>query len=392
MVEIIEVCTKKDRRAFVRLPFAIYKNNPYWVPPLVSSEMKDLDPEANPFFKGCDTCFWIARKDGKVVGRIGAIIHHRYNAKTGENFGRITRPEFVDDVEVADALFRTAEDWIRAKGMEAVVGPLGFSNVDTQALLIEGFDQPASVASVYHLPYYKEHFARLGYKKLLDWVEFSLFLDPEVPEKAVRLSRLVKERFQLSVEQLQNRAQMRACGKELFHVFNAAFDELFSFIAFDDNQIDYLLQSYLSVINPEFVHVVRNAEGALVGAIIPVPSLSRALRKAYGCLLRGLPAILRSRKKNDTIDLFLTGVLPEYQPKGVASLLIAETYPVMVKYGMVTVDTTGMLENNQKAISNWKQYRHVQNKRKRCYIKYFDEEKQRACVEPAYDTEVEKSL
>lgn len=388
MVEIIEVRTARQRRQFAKLPFSIYKGNPYWVPPLIGSEIKDLDPEENPFFNGCDTCFWLARKNGKIVGRIGAIIHHRYNAKTGERYGRITRPEFVDDAEVSDALFRTAEEWIRARGMEAVVGPLGFSNVDTQAVLVEGFDQLASVASVYHLPYYKEHFARLGYKKLLDWVEFNLYLEPEVPAKAVQLSRVVKQRFGLTVEQMHDREEMRRYGRDFFHVFNIAFDDLFSFIAFDDAQIDYLLDTYVSVINPEFVHIVKNAEGELVGAIVPVPSLSRALQKANGRLWRGLPAILRSRKNNDTIDLFLTGVLPEYQPKGVLSLLIAETYPVMIRYGMTTVDTTGMLENNRKAIQNWKGYNHVQNKRKRCYIKYFDAARQAAYVEPEFDSKV----
>lgn len=388
MVEIVEVKTKKDRRAFAKLPFSLYKGNPYWVPPLIVSGIKDIDPEVNPFFKDCEACFWLARRKGKVLGRIGAIIHHPYNAKTGERHGRITRPEFVDDAGVVDALFATAEQWIRERGMEAVVGPLGFSNVDTQALLVEGFDQLASVASVYHLPYYKEHFVRLGYKKMIDWVEFNLFLEPEVPEKAVRLSRIVRERYELSVEQMRSAAQLRQYGREFFKVFNLAFKDLFSFIPFDEVQADYILNSYLSVIQPEFVHIVKNKEGQMVGGIIPVPSLSRAMQKAGGRLWRGLPAILQSRRKNDTVDLFLTGVLPEYQPCGAASLLIAATYPIMIKYGMTTVDTTGMLENNQKAILNWKNYRHVQNKRKRCYIKYFDTEKQAAYQEPVFHTEI----
>ena len=205
MVEIVEVRTARQRRQFAKLPFSIYKGNRCWVPPLIVSEANGIDPAVNPFFKGCEAAFWLARKEGRTVGRIGAIIHHRYNEKTGERYGRITRPEFVNDAEVSDALFRTAEEWIRARGMEAVVGPLGFSNVDTQALLVEGFDQPASVASVYHLPYYKEHFARLGYKKLIDWVEFNLYLEPEVPAKAVQLSRVVRQRFGLTVEQMENR-------------------------------------------------------------------------------------------------------------------------------------------------------------------------------------------
>ncbi|MBO4402653.1 MAG: hypothetical protein J5792_03070 [Bacteroidales bacterium] len=377
-VKIVEVRTGRERKAFVKLPFSIYKGNPYWIPPLIRSAVNDIDPAVNPFFKGCDAKFWMAYKNGKIMGRIGAIIHHPHNAKTGERFGRITRPEFFDDAEVVDALFQTAENWIREQGMEAVVGPLGFSNVDTQALLVEGFDQLPSVASVYHLPYYQSHFERLGYKKLIDWVEFNLYLEPEVPEKAVRLSKLVKERYGFTVEEMKSQEMLRANGKDFFRIFNTAFNDLFSFTAFDDAQVEYVLDNYLSVINPEFVHIVRNENHEMVGAIIPVPSLSRAMQKADGRLWRGLPAIIRSRKKNNIIDLFLTGVLPEYQPKGVASLLIAETYPVMVKYGMITVDTTGMLENNQKAIQNWKQYSHEQNKRKRCYIKYFDEKKQTA--------------
>lgn len=383
-VEIIEVKEEIDRKEFVKLPFSIYKGNPYWIPPLIRSAVNDITPEKNPFFKGCDAKFWLARKNGKTMGRIGAIIHHPHNEKMGELYGRITRPEFFDDAEVVDALFQTAENWIKEQGMEAVVGPLGFSNVDTQALLVEGFDQLPSVASVYHLPYYQRHFDRLGYKKLIDWVEFNLFLDPEVPEKAVRLSRLVKERYGLTVEEMKNQKMLRENGKDFFRIFNTAFNDLFSFTSFDDDQVEYVLNNYLSVINPEFVHIVRNENGEMVGAIIPVPSLSRAMQRANGHLWRGLPSIIRSRKKNNIIDLFLTGVLPEYQPKGVASLLIAETYPVMVKYGMITVDTTGMLENNQKAIQNWKQYRHEQNKRKRCYIKYFDTEKQASFQSETY--------
>jgi len=371
-MEIIEVKTKQDRKEFVDLPFKIYKNNKFWIPPMKGDEMKILDPEKNPFRKTADFKFWIVKKDGKTLGRIGAIIPHLYNKKKGENYGRITRPEFFDDKTVVDTLFKTAEDWILSQGMSGVVGPLGFANIDTQALLIEGFDEPASVASVYHLPYYQKHFERLGYEKLIDWVEFNLYLEKEVPEKAARLAAIVSERYNLRIEQMKSKKQMRAYSKEIFNLLNTSFDELFSFVPFDDEMIENVLNSYIPVINPEFVHLVFNEENKVVGFIIPVPSLSKTMRIANGKLnLRALFSLIRSRKHNDIADLFLTGVDPEYQSIGVPSMLITEVYKRLIARKIYTVDTTGMIETNQKAIQNWKNFNHELTKRKRCFVKKF---------------------
>lgn len=371
-IRIIEVTSPQDRKEFVMLPFSIYKNNTFWIPPMINGEIDNISPDKNPFFKHCEAKFWIAKRGDTTVGRIGAIIPYKYIEKTGEKLGRITRPEFYDDIEAVDALFNTAEEWIRSKGMAGITGPLGFSNVDTQALLVEGFDQLPSVASVYHLPYYKTHFERLGYKKLIDWVEFNLFLENTFPERAERLAEIVKKRYNLRVVRMKDSKMMKNYGHEIFKLLNESFNDLFSFIPFDDDQIEYILKSYLPVINPEFVHIVFNEHDTIVGFIIPVPSLSKAMQIANGHLsLRAIWAISRSRKKNDIVDLFLTGIAPEYQPKGVASLLITEAYRVMIKHHIKIADTTGMLENNQKAIQNWKNFEHDMNKRKRCYIKMF---------------------
>lgn len=372
MTEIIEVTSPALRKEFVLLPFSIYKGNPYWVPPLIKGEIKNITPDQNPFFGFCDAKFWIARKDGKTVGRIGAIIHYAYIEKTQENYGRITRPEFIDDAEVVDALFRTAEEWIKAKGMVGVMGPLGFSNLDSQAMLVEGFDQMPSVASVYHLPYYKEHMERLGYAKHIDWVEFSLKLE-EIPEKAIRLNQIIQERYKLHVVQMKSRKMMRRYGHEIFHLLNKSFYDLFSFVPMDDKMIDYVLDTYLPVINPTLVHLVLTESNKVVGFIVPVPSLTKSMQLANGKLgLRAFGSILYSRKKNDTVDLYLTGVDPNYQSKGAVGLLISHAQHVMLKMGLRKAETTGMLENNQKAIQYWKQYENVQNKRKRCFIKTFE--------------------
>jgi ribosomal protein S18 acetylase RimI-like enzyme len=375
-MEIIEVTTQALRKEFALLPFRLYRGNPYWVPPVLKSEINNINPAVNPFFRFCDAKFWIVQKKGITVGRIGAIIHYAYIEKTQEKYGRFTRAEFTDDREVVDALFETAENWIKSKGMSGVMGPLGFSNLDTQAMLVEGFDQLASVASVYHLPYYKDHMERLGYRKKTDWIEFRLSLTAEIPEKAVRLAEIIEQRYGLSVIRMKSKRIMKRFGREIFQLLNKSFYELFSFAPLDEKMIEHVLNNYLPVINPEYVHIVTNNDQKVVGFIVPVPSLSKSMQIAKGRLCpRAMWSILRSRKKNDTVDLFLTGIDPDYQAKGVASLLITKAQEVMIKNKIRTVETTGILEDNFKAIQHWKNYEHVQNKRKRCFVKDFEQQK-----------------
>ncbi len=374
-MKIIEVNTPALRKEFALLPFRLYRGNPYWVPPILKSEINNINPAVNPFFRFCDAKFWIVQKNGLTVGRIGAIIHYAYIEKTQEKYGRFTRAEFIDDKAVVDALFETAENWIKSKGMNGAMGPLGFSNLDSQAMLVEGFDQLASVASVYHLPYYKDHLERLGYRKKTDWIEFRLSLTSEIPEKAVRVADIIQQRYQLSVIRMKSKRIMRKFGRQIFRLFNKSFYELFSFAPLDEKMIDHVLDTYLPVINPEYIHIVVNNEQKIVGFIVPVPSLSKSMQLAQGKLsLRAIWSIMRSRKKNDTVDLFLTGIDPEYQAKGVTSLLITKAQEVMIKNGITTVETTGILEDNFKAIQHWKNYEHVQNKRRRCFIKDFDKQ------------------
>lgn len=372
MLNIIEVNTPALRKEFALLPYRLYKDNPYWVPPMLKGEIKDITPKNNPYFNFCDAKFWIAQRDGKTVGRIGAIIHYAYIEKTQEKLGRITRCEFIDDQEVVDALFATAENWCKEKGMLGVMGPLGFSNLDQQALLVEGFDRLASAASVYHHAYYQKHFERLGYQKELDWVEFRLQLSEQIPEKALRLEKTIMERYHLKVVDVESKKMLRQYGHEVFHLLNKSFYDLFSFVPLDDDMIDSVLDNYLPVLNTEFIKLVMTEDDRIVGFIVPVPSLSKSMQIARGKLgLRAILSIMHTRKHNDTIDTFLTGVDPEYQSKGVVGLLITSAQRVMIKYGMLQVETTGMIETNHKAIDFWKNYPHEQHKRKRCYRKMF---------------------
>jgi len=368
-IEIKEVTSAKHHKDFVNVQFDIYKGNDYWVPPLKKDEIKALQPEHNPAYRFCTAKFWNAYKDGKCVGRIGGIINKMYNEKTNSKVGRFTRTEFFDDYEVTQALFATAEKWLKEQGMTDIQGPLGFTNLDHQGMLVEGFDHLPSAASEYHHSYYKEHLIKLGYEKEIDWVEFRLFLEG-MPEKAKRGALIVKKRSELSVKSFTNSKELQAYGPQLFEILNEAFKDLYSVVHLDAEMIKYYIDRYLSLLNPEFVKLVFDKDENLVAFIIGLPSLSTALQKANGSLFPfGWYHLNKALKKPKVIDLMLTGILPKYQAKGVTAVLFYELHEVMEKYGVTEMETTGIFETNIKVIQNWKNYEHIQHKRKRCWKK-----------------------
>lgn len=368
-IEIREVVDQPGRKKFVDLQFDIYKGNNYWAPPLKSDEINSIDPKKNPAYSFCKARFWLAYKEGKLSGRIGAIINSKYIEKTGMKIGRISRPEFIDDTGVSRALFETCEKWLKEEGMEIIQGPLGFTNLDTQGLLIEGFDHLQSVASVYHLPYYKDHFEKLGYEKEIDWLEFRLTIE-EIPEKAARLAEMIRQRYDMKVLTFKRNKDLSPYGPGVFKLLNHAFEELFSVVAFDDEMIGYYTKKYFKLLNPEFVKLIETSDGELAGFIIGVPSLSKAMQRAKGSLFPfGFIYLLRAMKHPKEMDIFLTAVDPKLQGTGVPALLINELQKTILKYKIPFVETTGIFENNQKAIQHWKNYKHIQHKRRRCFKK-----------------------
>ena len=370
MIRIIPVTDKKSKKAFIELPFKIYKDNPYWIPPIKADEYKIFDLKTNPTLKFCDAKHWIAERNGKVVGRISAIVNHAYIKKIGKPYGRFSRFECIHDQEVAVALFETAENWLRERGMKYVHGPLGFTNLDLQGLLVEGFEELPSIASVYHLPYYKELVEALGYEKEMDWVEFRLDVTQEIPAKVVRLVTLIKERYGLEVKHFTSAGQMKKYAPYVFSVLNKAFDELPYVVPFDEETATFYIDKYFSILNPHFVKVIVDKSDRLHGFIVGLPSLSKAMQKARGRLFPfGIFHIMHALKHPEVVDLLLTGVEPELQGQGVPALLMYELHKVLHEYGVKYVETTGIFENNYKAIQTWKNYPHVQHKRRRCYVK-----------------------
>lgn len=371
-VTIKEAVSKSDLKAFVNFQFKLYKGDEFWVPPLKSSELKSLLPEVNPSFEFCDAKFWLAYKDGKVVGRIGGIINHRYIEKTGEKLARFSRLEFIDDREVVAELLAVAEKWARDNGMDGIDGPLGFTNLDHQAMLIEGHDYLPSIASEYHKAYYKEHMEALGYDKEMDWIEFRIKVPEEIHPKAQRVADIIQKRGGFTVRSFEKTSELKQFGHELFRLLDTAFKDLFSFVPFNERMIDFYVEKYLPLLNPKFVKVIFDKENAIAGFIISLPSLSKAMQKAKGSLYPfGFVHILKAFKNPDTLDLMLTGVDPKYQSLGLPAFLIVELQKTAHAAGITDVETTGMIETNQKAIGMWKEFDHIQHKRKRCFIKRF---------------------
>jgi len=372
-IEIREVVEKSDVKKFVDFPFGLYKNEKMWVPPIKDDEIKALSADTNPSFEFCDAKFWIVLKDSKVLGRIGAIINHKYNQERDEKMGRFTRFECVDSGEVAALLLQTAEEWIKSKGMIGVYGPLGFNNLDHQGLLIEGFEFLPSIASEYHMPYYQKLVESQNYEKEIDWVEFRLTVGERATAKASRGAELIKKRYGITVKHFSNTDELKPYIHEVFDILNGSFDVLPFVSKFDSKLADFYAGKYLQILNPKFIKMVEK-DGKIIGFILGMPSLSEAMQKAKGKLFPlGIVHIMKALKGNgvDTVDQMLTAVLKEYHSTGAAVILQAELQNAMAEKGLKYIETTGIFETNDRAIKNWKNYEHIQHKRKRCFRKFF---------------------
>ena len=371
-VTIHRVSNKQQKKDFVNLPFQIYKENPYWVPPMWAEEMKSLAPDYHPALRFCEAEYWVAYRNHKPVGRIAAIINHRYNQKTGKKFGRFSKLEFFDDPDVFDALLNKAVLWVKERGMTHIHGPLGFTNLDNQGLLVEGFDYIPSVASVYHLPYYQKYLEGFGFEKEADWVEFRLNIGEKAVEKARHGATLLKKRFGFEVMRFTSKKEVLSYASVLFKLVNRSFSSLPYVVPFDEKMVKFYTQKYFSVIDPQYVFFVKK-EDDIVGFLLAVPSLSEALQKAGGRLFPlGFYYIRQAMKHPQVIDLFLGGVRPEYERTGAAVLLYAELQEQMLRNRITTIETTGEFESNRHVINHWKNFEYIQHKRRRCFVKSID--------------------
>jgi GNAT superfamily N-acetyltransferase len=374
MVEIREIQpTKRNLLKFVHFPIdVIYRDSKYYIPPLVTDEVNTLRPDKNPAFEFCEAAYFLAYRDGKIVGRIAGIINRVVNERNNKKEARFGYIDFIDDAEVVDALIDAVTRWGKSKGMDRLTGPMGFTDMDPEGLLIEGFDRIGTTGAVYSHAYYHKHLERLGFVKDVDWLEFLITIPAEVPEKMHRIAKLMSERLNVTTIKYTDRKKLVAdYGDAIFKLINVAYDELFGYSPLTDKQIKHYIKMYLPFLPlDDLSMVIEKDTRELIGVGITIPSMSKALIKNRGRLFpMGWKPLLDAFKHNNVVDLMLIAVKPEYQSKGVNSLIFDDLIPVFNKHGYTHAESNHELELNSKVLKQWEYFEYEQHKRRRAYTK-----------------------
>lgn len=371
-VTIRTVETKKDLKTFVKVPFDIYQGNDCWVPQLIREEMEIFNPAKNPAYKSAESRLFIAYKDGKPVGRIAAILSHAANEKFDTKNLRFGWFDTINDYEVTRALFDAVEDWGRELGMKTLTGPQGFTDLDPEGMLIEGFDQLATIAVYYNHPYYNEFVEKYGFEKDIDYVEFKGFPPYEegVNPKLLRLGERIKQRSGIRVVKFKNKREVMNRAEHIFEVLDEAFEELYGTVPLTEEQVKYYVKKYFSFVDKELLQLAVNEENEAVGFMVALPSLSRGFQKAKGRLFPfGWFHILRSLKKFEILDFYLAGVKKKYRGVGVDLLMVLEVVKVAMTKGVKHSESNPELETNKKIQAQWKHFNTTLHKRRRIYKK-----------------------
>lgn len=367
---------KALKKAFVKFPIKLYKDCPYYVPSLILDELDTLNTKKNPAFDFCEMQMFLAYKENQIVGRIAAIINHKANEVWNEKHARFSLVDFIDDNEVVDALFAAAIKWVKDKGMDAIVGPMGFTDLDPEGMLIKGFDQVSTMATKYSYPYYVAQLERLGFEKEADWNEYRIPVPDAVPERHQRIANMVATRYGLKVLKFKNLKQIAPYVDRLFKLMNEAYKPLYGFAPLTQKQIDHYVKMYVPLLRWDIVSIIIKEEtDEVVGFGIGMPSLSRGLIKSRGKLFPfGWYHLLKDlkSKKNPVIDLLLIGIAPEYQGKGVNAIIFNDFIPSAYKCGFQFAESNPELEMNNKVASLWDGFNAENHKMRRAYIKHLN--------------------
>ena len=371
-VEIKKVTTKSELKRFIRFNYEFYKDNPYSVPDLYDDMLNTFSPKKNAAFEFCEADYFLALRDGKIVGRVAAIINRRANETWNRKTVRFGWIDFIDDMEVSTALIDTVKQWGKERGMTEIEGPLGFTDMDAEGMLVEGFDQLSTMATIYNYPYYPQHMERLGLSKSADWVEMKIYVPDAIPEKHRRISEIIAKRYNLHIRKLKSKKEVRQSGvaHDIFRLINDAYTPLFGYSRMTERQIDQYVKMYVPVLDLRMVSIVENEQNEIVAVGISMASLSRALQKAKGRLLpfgwfHLLKALMWKRPK--VLDLLLVAVRPDYQGKGVNALLFTDLIPVYKELGFEYAESNPELEMNEKVQNQWQYFKTEQHKRRRCF-------------------------
>ena len=372
-VEIREIHSRKEIKRFIEFANELYKDCPYYCPPLFFDEMNCFNPDKNPALEVCDFQLFMAYRDGKPVGRIAGIINRRANEHWHVKKVRFGWFDFIDDMEVSKALLDKVAEWGKQRGMEELNGPVGFTDFDHEGLLLEGYEYRAPMASLYNYPYYVKHVDAYGLTKEADWIEMRLYPPKECPERVSRVAEIVKQRSNVHIVKVKSvRELTRRFGTQYMDVIDTAYQKLYNFQPMTQRQKEYYRDMYLPLLNFDFVTIIANEKEEVVGVGLGMPEISSALRKCGGKLLPfGWYYILKAlhSKKPEAFNFLLIAIRPDYQNKGVDTLFYQDLIPMFTKYGLTGLETTSMLETNSKILDFFSRVDHIQHKRRRAYAK-----------------------
>lgn len=369
MINIIEVSTKKQLRAFVKFPERLYKDNPYYVPRLTIDELSTLNPQKNPASEHCESKLWLAVKNGDVVGRIAAIVNYRYIQKWGLKNGRFGYLDFIEDFNVAKALLESAQNWLKSLGMERIHGPLGFCDLDPEGMLIDGFNIPATFTTTYNYKYYPSFMERLGYKKDADWYEYEITIPSTPPPILNKISTRVLKSHNLQILDFENKRDLMPYVPKVFQLINSSYSDLYAVTELTEKQIDYYAKQYIIFFSKDFVKLVIDKNDNLVAFGLALPSLAKAMQKCRGHLFPfGFLHLLIALRQNDRAELLLIAVDKKYQKTGVNAVIL-NSIAQNPRYNISKADLNPQLESNLAVRGQWRYFDSVHNKTRRCYIK-----------------------
>ncbi len=365
-----EVSSRADLRKFVRFPFSLYKNNKLWAPPFMRDELKTLDRKKNPAFDHCIAKYWLAYKDEKLAGRIACIINEKIVEKWKVRKARFGWIDFIKDFDVAEALLKKAENWAHDNGMDSLEGPMGFTDLDEEGMLVEGFEEQGTYPMIYNYPYYPEYLEQLGYKKQVDWLEFEVMVPHSIPEKITRINNLILKRSKFRLLEAKRSKDYKPYIASFWDIIDETYKDLFGVVPLTDKQKKFYTDQYFGFIIPDYSKFIVNEKNEVIAVGIAFPSFTEALRKAKGRLFPfGIFYMLHAVKHAKKLDFYLIGVKKAYRNSGVISVMMNEININAIKNGIVSCETAGELEDNKAVQDMWRHYEYRQHKRRRCFIK-----------------------
>ena len=372
MIEIVKVENKKQEKDFVMFTFDLYKGCDYWVPPIIKEELESMDKTKNPVFKNAEAEFYLAYKDGKIAGRIAAIVNWVEIQEQKKNKLRFGWYDTIDDVQVSKMLIEKVIDFGKKRKLDFIDGPVGFSNMDKAGLLIDGYEELNTMITWYHFPYQKNHLKELGLEKLAEWVEYKIkiFSEEDAPEKVKKFATIIQKRYELQVLNFKSTKQIIPYVDKMFELLNVTYSNLQTYVTIKQYQIDFYKEKFIKYIHPDFIKCLLDKEGNLIAFLITMPSFSRALKKINGKIgLFGYYHLFKAQHFNDRVSLYLIGVDPKYQSKGATAVIFNELQQTFNNRGIVEVETNPELVENKAIQAFWKNYESTLHKRRATFTK-----------------------